>query len=180
MGFLSTITETVYFVAETFNPFWFLPGWFRSWITYAFSTLGMLGSFLALFLYRNQRCLEFQRIPGKIRRGIETLIKAEDHTELHCWLIKQPDSFSAPTIVFFQENAGNFFHKMWPLIAKALTEMNSFRQHGPSIAKHVRALAPPFSEHIHGQLPWVRTFAGCTDRRGAEDGCSSGLQAWTA
>uniref|UniRef100_A0A6T7NFG8 Serine aminopeptidase S33 domain-containing protein n=1 Tax=Hanusia phi TaxID=3032 RepID=A0A6T7NFG8_9CRYP len=155
MGFLSTITETVYFVAETFNPFWFLPGWFRSWITYAFSTLGMLGSFLALFLYRNQNSLlyhpevpgvpkdprenpERYRNPGEWNMPYEDMIiKAEDHTELHCWLIKQPDSFSAPTIVFFQENAGNMglrlpnMYELWRRLSVNIF-MVSYRGYGRS------------------------------------------------
>lgn len=38
-------------------------------------------------------------------------IVAEDGTKLHAWLVKQPESLSAATFVYFHGNAGNIGHR---------------------------------------------------------------------
>ena len=48
------------------------------------------------------------RNPGEWGMPYEDVtVETDDKVELHCWFIKQASSADAPTLIFFQENAGN-------------------------------------------------------------------------
>lgn len=51
---------------------------------------------------------QMMRSPAEYKIPYENhLIRTEDHVTLHTWLLLQPNSFSAPTLVFFHGNALN-------------------------------------------------------------------------
>eukprot|EP00008_Paramoeba_atlantica_P008494 CAMPEP_0201486580 /NCGR_PEP_ID=MMETSP0151_2-20130828/10641_1 /ASSEMBLY_ACC=CAM_ASM_000257 /TAXON_ID=200890 /ORGANISM="Paramoeba atlantica, Strain 621/1 / CCAP 1560/9" /LENGTH=376 /DNA_ID=CAMNT_0047871299 /DNA_START=56 /DNA_END=1186 /DNA_ORIENTATION=+ len=86
---------------------------------------GVLGlGLLALFKYQS-RLLYFPDFPVGSRtcyldpavfkqKGAfeEIFVEAEDGVKLQCWFFKQPNPQSAPTLLYFHENAGNLSHRL--------------------------------------------------------------------
>ena len=84
-----------------------------------------LATVVALLLYRNQNAMLYHpeipqigRDPAGNPRGYrdpsewnmpyeDVYLETGDKVKLHCWFMKQDGSKNAPTLIFFQENAGN-------------------------------------------------------------------------
>ncbi|KAL2653958.1 hypothetical protein R1flu_022086 [Riccia fluitans] len=76
--------------------------------------------------------------PARLRLTYEDIwLTAEDGVKLHSWLIKYQPAVSGPTILFFQENAGNIAHRL-EFVELMLQKLNcnvfmlSYRGYGES------------------------------------------------
>ena len=127
---LDTALEAGMTVSERLKPIWqplwqLLPSWLTGLIIWTLKWFLGLATMLALVLYRNQNAMLYHPEiagmvrdpagnPPRLRNPSEWLIPYEDVTvetadklKLHCWFLKQEDTANAPTLIFFQENAGN-------------------------------------------------------------------------
>lgn len=95
------------------------------WYTAFVQSVLALATVVALLLYRNQNSMLYHpeipqigRDPAGNPRGYrdpsewsmpyeDVYVETGDKVKLHCWFMKQDASRSAPTLIFFQENAGN-------------------------------------------------------------------------
>mmetsp|Transcript_19374 Transcript_19374/g.46551 ORF Transcript_19374/g.46551 Transcript_19374/m.46551 type:complete len:317 (-) Transcript_19374:60-1010(-) len=111
--------------ASASDPFWFLPSWLRSFVLYSSASFFVLGSGIAALLYYNQNRLLYHPVlpnlprdpagnPERYREpsewGMEydnVQVTASDGVKLHCWFIRHEQPRDHPTLIFFQENAGN-------------------------------------------------------------------------
>jgi len=111
--------------AASSDPFWFLPAWLRSFVLYSSASLFMLGSGIAAILYYNQNSLLYHPVLGDLPRdpasnpqrhrepsewGMDyenVHVTAADGVRIHSWFIRQDKPRERPTLIFFQENAGN-------------------------------------------------------------------------
>ena len=130
MSLLDTALEAGMTVSERLKPIWqplwqLLPSWLTGLIIWTLKWFLGLATMLALVLYRNQNAMLYHPEiagmvrdpagnPPRLRNPSEWLIPYEDVTvetadklKLHCWFLKQEDTANAPTLIFFQENAGN-------------------------------------------------------------------------
>ncbi|GLE02655.1 hypothetical protein PINS_up011496 [Pythium insidiosum] len=105
------------------------PAW-QSWLmnlAYTGSTL-FAGALVLLYMYQD-KLLYFPTIPGasKLTKDNPTgyrnpseygidhedlMIRTKDGVHLHAWLMRQPDSSSRPTLIFFHGNAGNIGYRL--------------------------------------------------------------------
>jgi len=85
--------------------------------------IGVAGVSLTLLLYFFQNKILYlpgtpNRLPSENEKGYrnpgeskltydDVVIKTADGVKLHGWLVKMADSTKRPTLVYFQENAGN-------------------------------------------------------------------------
>jgi len=130
MSLLDTALEAGMTVSERLKPIWqplwqLLPSWLTGLIIWTLKWFLGLATMLALVLYQNQNAMLYHPEiagmvrdpagnPPRLRNPSEWLIPYEDVTvetadklKLHCWFLKQEDTANAPTLIFFQENAGN-------------------------------------------------------------------------
>jgi hypothetical protein len=125
-----SFAETLASIAERFNPLGLLPVWMQSWIVSGLKGLLGVATLIAVVLYRNQNAMLYHpQVPGLERDPADNpqgyrdpsqhdmlyedvIVDTEDKVKLHCWWIKQPESIYAPTLIFFQENAGNMGYRL--------------------------------------------------------------------
>jgi len=137
------------------DPFWFLPTWLRSFVLYSATGFFMLGSGIAALLFYNQNRMLYHPVIPNIPRdpagnpqnyrepsewGIaydNVEVVAADGVRLHCWFMRQEVPRDRPTLIFFQENAGNMgvrLPTMHPLFQRLGVNifMVSYRGYGRS------------------------------------------------
>jgi len=120
-----SMLDTAVSLAQQLNPLWLLPEWLQNFILTGIKGVVTILTVVALVLYRNQNGMLYHpEIPGVGRdpaenpRGYRSpseynmpyenvTVETEDNLKLHCWFVRQADAVNAPTLIFFQENAGN-------------------------------------------------------------------------